>query len=262
MSSIIAACEANIVMDKRCPARSLRRTTKALHVYGTLPSSVGPPMASWQEEKRATTSSWFSHSSAGDEAAAAPEGQIGPEPGSQNSEPVSHTYQKSNVSCAPKPPCRSAAHSNSAEVGDRCLPSNRGKASIMAVAERRRRGSADKSSTDGLGCVGAALLRRRSGGGSSSALFWGSSRQHVANNASSFSLLISSLGSSPNGSKPISRKGLRQSSMLTSVSMWPKQARLYEITRSAVFQSAISPGTTRRLASLDGLIERAVATTR
>jgi hypothetical protein len=44
--------------------------------------------------------------------------------------------------------------------------------------------------------------------------------------------------------------------------MRPKQARPSEITRSAVFQSAISPGTTRRLASLDGLIERAVATTR
>ena len=43
----------------------------------------------------------FSHSSAGDEAAAAPEGQIGPEPGSQNSDAVAHTDQKSNVGRAP-----------------------------------------------------------------------------------------------------------------------------------------------------------------
>src|SRR6516165_2438328 len=104
----------------------------------------------------------FSHSSAGDEAAAAPEGQIGPEPGSQNSEAVAHTYQKSNMGRPPKPPCRSASHANSAEVRDRCLPPNRGKASIMAVAERRRRGSAAESSTDSSGRVRATLLRRRS----------------------------------------------------------------------------------------------------
>src|SRR6516164_143416 len=107
----------------------------------------------------------FSHSSAGDEAAAAPEGQIGPKPSSQNSDAVAPTYQKSDMGRPPKPPCRSAAHANSAEVRDRCLPSNRGKASIMAVAERRRRGTASESSTDCSGRVGAALLRRGSKAG-------------------------------------------------------------------------------------------------
>ena len=108
-----------------------------------------------------TLASPFSQSCTGDEAAAAPEGQVGPEPGSQNSEAVAHTDQKSNMGRAPKPPCRSAAHANSAEVRDRCLPSDRGKASIMAVAERRWRGPAGESSTDCPGCVGAALFRRR-----------------------------------------------------------------------------------------------------
>jgi hypothetical protein len=37
----------------------------------------------------------------------------------------------------------------------------RGKASIMAVAERRRLGTAGESSPDCSGCVGAALLRSR-----------------------------------------------------------------------------------------------------
>jgi hypothetical protein len=103
----------------------------------------------------------FSQSCTGDEAAAAPEGQVGPEPGSQNSEAVAHTYQKSNVGRALKPPRGSAAHANSAEVCDRCLTSNRGKTSIMAVTEWRRRGPAGESSTDRSGCVGATLLRRR-----------------------------------------------------------------------------------------------------
>ena len=108
-----------------------------------------------------TLASPFSKSCTGDEAAAAPEGQVGPEPCSQNSDAVAHTYQKSNMGRAPKPPCRCAAHPNCAEVRDRCLPSNRGKASIMAIAERRRRAMAGESSPDCSGCVGAALLRSR-----------------------------------------------------------------------------------------------------
>jgi hypothetical protein len=50
--------------------------------------------------------------------------------------------------------------------------------------------------------------------------------------------------------------------LLISVSMRPNRAMPSEIARSAVFRSAMSPGTTRISLSLDGLIERAVATTR
>jgi len=42
----------------------------------------------------------------------------------------------------------------------------------------------------------------------------------------------------------------------------PNRFTASEIVRSAVFRSAMSPGTTRMSASLDGLTDRAVATTR
>jgi len=42
----------------------------------------------------------------------------------------------------------------------------------------------------------------------------------------------------------------------------PESLYGFEIVRSAVFRSAMSPGTTRMSASLDGLTDRAVATTR
>jgi hypothetical protein len=61
----------------------------------------------------------------------------------------------------PKPPCQRTAHPDAAEVRDRCLPPNRGKAAVMAVAKRRRRGTADESGPDCSGCVGATLLRSR-----------------------------------------------------------------------------------------------------
>jgi len=58
-------------------------------------------------------------------------------------------------------------------------------------------------------------------------------------------------------------KGLamKMPALLTSVSMRPNRATPWEIARSAVFRSAMSPGTARTSSSLDGSSERAVATT-
>jgi hypothetical protein len=55
---------------------------------------------------------------------------------------------------------------------------------------------------------------------------------------------------------------MKMPALLMSVSMRPNRARPSEITRSAVVRSAMSPGTARISSSPDGLIDRAVATTR
>jgi hypothetical protein len=50
---------------------------------------------------------------------------------------------------------------------------------------------------------------------------------------------------------------MKMPALLTSVSMRPNRAMPSDITRSAVFRSAMSPGTARTSSSFDGLIERA-----
>jgi hypothetical protein len=55
---------------------------------------------------------------------------------------------------------------------------------------------------------------------------------------------------------------MKSPALLTSVSMRPNRATPSEIARSAVSLSAMSPGTARTSSSFDGLIDRAVATTR
>src|SRR5262249_2695236 len=73
---------------------------------------------------------------AGDEARAALEGHVGPEPGQGDDDAIAQADQEIDVDEAPKQPGEPSGQLDKTEIGDRCLTADGREAAAVAVAKR------------------------------------------------------------------------------------------------------------------------------
>src|SRR5205823_7426352 len=76
---------------------------------------------------------------AGDEARAALEGEVGPQPVEQHGKPVAETDKEVDVNDAPEQPGEAAAQSHCSEIGNGERAADRCQAAEVAIAKGRKR---------------------------------------------------------------------------------------------------------------------------